>query len=351
MSLFVKIKKKMGNFTLDVCFETGEGVFALLGASGCGKSMTLKCIAGIETPDEGRIVLNDRVLFDSKQKVNLIPQKRKVGYLFQDYALFPNMTVEENIRIGMEKKSNKEKNDAGLVEQYVEKFQLKGLENHYPDQLSGGQKQRVAMIRLLAGEPEVILLDEPFSALDSFLRWEIEEETRQLLSNMDKPAVFVSHNRDEVYRLCSDVGCMNHGKLEVTDTVKGLFQNPKTKTAAVLSGCKNISDAEWTGQSKLYLTAWDKIIDFPYSEIGAIGIRAHMFQPVFDSKKKPALGMYVFYVTEYRIVEDPFEWILFFRENEKSDWLQWKTGKKEWDGKTIPKAFCIKKEDILCLKC
>ena len=165
MSLYVQIKKKLGKFQLDVEFTVEKGVFAILGASGCGKSMTLKYIAGIETPDEGRIILNERVLYDSKKKFNLPPQKRKVGYMFQDYALFPNMTVEQNIMAGMGRKPDKAK-----VTSYIEKFRLTELEKHYPSELSGGQKQRVAMARMLAAQPEVILLDEPFSALDSYLK-------------------------------------------------------------------------------------------------------------------------------------------------------------------------------------
>ena len=239
MSLKVNIKKRLGNFNLDVAFETERGVFAILGASGCGKSMTLKCIAGIETPDEGRIELNGRILYDSAKKINLTPQKRRVGYMFQDYALFPNMTVEQNIKAGMGKHPEEEK-----VRSYINRFRLEGLEKHYPAQLSGGQKQRVAMARMIASEPDILLLDEPFSALDSYLKWELEQEMRDMLAEVQKPVLFVSHNRDEVYRLCSVVSCIDHGKMEVIEKTKEFFHNPKTKTAAVLSGCKNISAAE-----------------------------------------------------------------------------------------------------------
>ena len=155
------------------------GVFAILGASGCGKSMTLKCIAGIERPDEGRIVLNDRVLFDSKKKINLPPQKRKVGYMFQDYALFPNMNVIQNIQAGMGRKPDQKK-----VQEYITGFHLTGFEKHMPDQLSGGQKQRVAMARMLAAEPELLLLDEPFAALDSYLKWKMEQQMMDLLKDI-----------------------------------------------------------------------------------------------------------------------------------------------------------------------
>ena len=203
--LQVRIKKKLGNFLLDVDFSMDGGIFAILGASGCGKSMTLKCIAGIERPDEGRIVLNDRVLFDSVKRINLPPQKRKVGYMFQDYALFPTMNVVQNIQAGMGRKPDPKK-----VREYITGFQLGGLEHHMPDQLSGGQKQRVAMARMLAAGPEVLLLDEPFAALDSYLKWKMEQQMLELLQKVQTPVLFVSHSRDEVYRLCDTVSCIHH---------------------------------------------------------------------------------------------------------------------------------------------
>ena len=160
MALEVDITKKLDGFFMHMQFRAEQEIFAILGASGCGKSMTLKCIAGIEKPDEGRIVLDGKVLFDSEKKINLPPQKRKVGYMFQDYALFPHMNVVQNIEAGMGKRP-----DRSRTESLIRQFQLEGLEKKIPGQLSGGQKQRVAMARMLAAEPELILLDEPFSAL------------------------------------------------------------------------------------------------------------------------------------------------------------------------------------------
>ena len=139
MSLFVEIEKQLGNFHLDVRFQAETETLALLGASGCGKSMTLKCIAGIMTPDRGRIVLNGRVLFDSEARIDLPPQQRRVGYLFQNYALFPTMTVEKNILCGIRSGSKAEK--AAALADTVRRFWLEGLEHHYPAQLSGGQQQ------------------------------------------------------------------------------------------------------------------------------------------------------------------------------------------------------------------
>ena len=177
MSLQADIKKRFSGFTLEVSLRTESGVLGILGASGSGKSMTLKCIAGIETPDEGRIVLNDRVLFDSEKKINLTPQKRNVGYLFQNYALFPNMTVEANIAAGL-KCPEREKQE--IVREMIRLFRMEGLEKRYPSQLSGGQQQRTALARILAYEPDVIMLDEPFSALDFYLREQLQVQVKEV---------------------------------------------------------------------------------------------------------------------------------------------------------------------------
>lgn len=255
MAIEVAIKKKIGNFCLDVAFSAGEEMFALLGASGCGKSMTLKCIAGIETPDEGKIILNGRTLFDSEKKINLIPQKRKVGYMFQDYALFPNMTVEKNIMAGMGKKPQKE-----IVQDYIRRFRLEGLEHHLPRQLSGGQKQRVALARMMASQPEILLLDEALSALDSFLKWQVEEELQDLLSEIGKTVLFVSHSRDEVYHLCDRICVLDKGHIETVQEKKEFFANPVTRAAAVFpaaaisyrqNGCQSINWMFRTGESAL----------------------------------------------------------------------------------------------------
>ena len=374
MSLKVNIKKRLGNFNLDVAFETERGVFAILGASGCGKSMTLKCIAGIETPDEGRIELNGRVLYDSAKKINLTPQKRRVGYMFQDYALFPNMTVEQNIKAGMGKHPEKEK-----VRSYINRFRLEGMEKHYPAQLSGGQKQRVAMARMIASEPDILLLDEPFSALDSYLKWELEQEMRDMLAEVQKPVLFVSHNRDEVYRLCSVVSCIDHGKMEVIEKTKEFFHNPKTKTAAVLSGCKNISAAEIVDDHHIKALDWGITLCVPEipEDTKAVGIRAHSFYPVdaeqipdrenvadgscvsviqdgtgFKKYRNPVHEENIFKIEESRIIEDPFEWNISFRPSKESGWLQWKiakTGQEDSPG-PIPPALAVKAEDILLLK-
>ncbi len=276
MGIEVSIKKKIGSFSLDVSFSSDEEVFAILGASGCGKSMTLKCIAGIETPDEGYIRVNGRTLFDSEKKINLIPQKRKIGYMFQDYALFPNMTVEQNIRIGMGKKP-----DAARVAAYVRRFRLEGLENHLPRQLSGGQKQRVALARMLAAEPEILLLDEPLSALDSYLKWQVEEELLALFGQISKTILFVTHSRDEVYHLCHRVCVLENGQVETIQEKKDFFANPRTLAAARLSGCRNFSRAQRRGETEIFATDWGMPLSLtrPIPEdLAYVGVRAHYIE-------------------------------------------------------------------------
>ena len=176
--LDVEIQKQLKRFRLDVKLQAGGGCLGILGPSGCGKSMTLKSIAGIVTPDEGLISIQkgteQRILFDKSQKVNIKPQKRRIGYLFQNYALFPNMTVQENIAAGLDGDVKNPK-----VGEMIGRFGLSGLEKQYPGQLSGGQQQRTALARILAYEPDALLLDEPFSAMDAYLKERLRLELKK----------------------------------------------------------------------------------------------------------------------------------------------------------------------------
>lgn len=251
--LKVDIQKKLGNFTLDINFEIARETLALLGPSGCGKSMTLKCIAGIEKPDSGKIILNDRILFDSKKKINLPPQERKVGLLFQSYALFPNMNLYENIKIGI-RGNNKSKDE---IQDIINSFSLNGLEKNYPHQLSGGQQQRVALARMLINEPEILMLDEPFSALDEHLRWKMEEELVELIEKQNIPVIFVSHNKNEVYRISDTVAIIKDGNIIEKNTKANIFNQPKSIHTANLIGYKNISEIEYLDKGNFYVTDWN----------------------------------------------------------------------------------------------
>ena len=194
MALSVNIRKKLGSFQLEVQFDAEQGIpLALLGASGCGKSVTLRCIAGILKPDEGRITLDGVVLYDSAAGIDLPPQQRRVGYLFQQYALFPNMTVRQNIAVAVPNRRER----SVQTEELLYRFQLEEVASQRPWQLSGGQQQRCALARILASAPRVILLDEPFSALDSYLQDQLEVELAQTLEQFSGPVVWVSYDREK----------------------------------------------------------------------------------------------------------------------------------------------------------
>jgi len=282
MSIYVKIIKSFGNFVLNTEFEAGNEILALLGSSGSGKSMTLKCIAGIVKPDKGRIVVDGVTLFDSDKKINLSPQERHVGLLFQNYALFPNMTVEQNLYTVL-KNCNGQKNTKERLGLLLESFYLTGLEKHYPGQLSGGQQQRVALARIMASDPKIIMLDEPLSALDSYLRWQVEKELTEILGKYKGSTLYVSHNRDEVYRLCKKVCVINKGHSEKVSSVDEFFNSPSTLASALLSGCKNYSRAEKLSSDTVYAVDWKvnlKCNTFVPDDAKYIGVRAHKILPV-----------------------------------------------------------------------
>ena len=281
MAIEVRMKKKLGNFQLDIDFKTDENRIGILGASGCGKSMTLKCIAGIETPDEGRIIVDGTLLYDSAKKISLKPQKRHIGYLFQNYALFPTMTVEENIAAGLQ--GRKEEKRRRVVEM-MEKFQLLGLGKQLPGELSGGQQQRVALARIMAYEPEVILLDEPFSALDDFLKDRLAQEMLDLLKDYRGTVVLVSHSRDEIYRFTRELLTMADGMQISYGGTREIFANPGRKETARLTGCKNIAEAKRIDGRHLEVPEWGITLclneNIP-EKVAFVGVRAHEFIPVW----------------------------------------------------------------------
>ena len=277
MGLDVQVQRRLKGFTLDVSLSASGGVLGLLGASGSGKSMTLRCIAGIDHPDCGRIALDEQMLYHSEQRINLRPWQRQVGYLFQSYALFPHMTVSENIGCALKRNERKAR-----IHELLERFQLQGLEDRYPRQLSGGQAQRVALARCLAAEPKVLLLDEPFSALDMQLRDQMHTELRDMLRSYPGQVVLVTHDQREAYRLCSDLAVMDAGQCIVRGKTGQLFAQAGLEQVARLTGCRNISRAKRLGDHRVM--ALDFGIELVTSEpvpeaVRAVGIRESALMP------------------------------------------------------------------------
>jgi len=349
MALQVNIRKKFSGFELNVEFETEAGCMGILGASGCGKSMTLKCVAGIEKPDQGRIVLNGKVLFDSEKGINLPARERRTGYLFQNYALFPTMTVEENLSIVI---PGKKRDKLPLVAEQLRRFQLEGLEKRYPSQLSGGQQQRVALARMLLYKPDIIMLDEPFSALDGFLKDTLQMEMLELIREYNGDVLMVAHSRDEIYKFCDHMMLLSEGKTILKGCTKDIFRRPERMEAAKLTGCKNISSIEKISDYELYACEWkiklkteEKIGD----SVRYVGIRGHNLIPVQERSEENVMGIEL-----AGFADTPFQrQYLFQNSDDKTSskiwWVQDKMDFEEGKIQNIPPFMKFPKEDLLLL--
>ena len=341
--IYVDIEKKFGKFTLKTKFQFDNEIMGLLGASGSGKSLTLKCIAGIEKPDKGRIILNDRVLFDSEKKINISPKDRKIGYLFQDYALFPNMNVYENIKVGIREGENFDK----LIMEKLEEMRISHLKDKKINEISCGEKQRVALARLLINKPEIILLDEPFSALDDYLKSKIELEVSEVLRNYKIPTILVSHSRAEVYRLCNEICVMSNGKSEDLMNKKELFKNPKTFSSCLISGCKNFSKIEKISENRLRALDWNielETSDTILEEHKILGIRAHLIELEKSDENS-------FAVEVERVVEDVFTYIILVRKKDAKNSIRIEVDKHIWKKVENRENLFItmRKEDLILM--
>lgn len=339
--LKVNIQKKLKEFDLNVDFELKKGCLGILGPSGCGKSMTLKSVAGIVNPDNGVISLttnDETVYYDSNEKINLKPQKRNVGYLFQNYALFPNMTVEENVAIGLPKDYDEKR-----LTDMIKRFRLEGLEKRYPRELSGGQQQRVALARILAYSPDVILLDEPFSAMDTFLKEQLRIELSNILKDFDGFSILVTHNRDEVFQFCDELLILDKGKIIAKGTTHDVFENPKKVQVARLTGCKNISKVEIIDDYHIKSLEWGitfEVVEKISQDITHIGIRAHDFLP---AEKDDINSFDTINATKLEI---PFEWQITLANG-----LWWKLDKKIHDHEfVIPDYLKVDPKNIILLE-
>ncbi|MFQ9616829.1 MAG: sulfate/molybdate ABC transporter ATP-binding protein [Clostridium butyricum] len=318
--LKVQFEKKLPNFNISVDFTVGKGMLGILGPSGSGKSMTLKSIAGLEKPHSGLIKTNECTLYDSENNIFLKPQNRNVGYVFQNYALMPHMNIIDNIKLGI--KNNKRKNDINtLCSEYIERFKLNNLEKKYPWQLSGGQQQRVALARALITNPRILLLDEPFSALDHHLRLKMQNELKSILNSYDGYVLFVTHDIEEAYRICDNILVFENGLNFPVRSRNQLFDTPGNLTEATITGCKNISKATRISSHKIYAEDWHMELNVQSCEkdIAYVGIRAHYINPVSDNSMKE-LNTDLFLIEN--IIENPFDLTIYARQVNKENSAQ-----------------------------
>lgn len=342
--LELNVKKKLNSFTLEINCKLDNNRIGILGGSGAGKSMILKMIAGIEKPDSGYIKLDGKLLFDSQKKIDIKPQDRHIGYCFQNYALFPHLSVYENITIGLDN------NSKSLADEFLEKFELTQIKDAKPNRISGGQAARVAMARILIRKPKVLLFDEAFSALDIYLRDHIQEEIASILKDFEGSAIFVSHSRDEIYRLCESMIVIDRGKMTNFGNTKEIFKNPKTKNAAILTGCKNISNIRYIDDNTLEALDWGVKLNFSSKlpkGISAIGIRAHDFYPVWG---KSDVNIFDFRLKSKAKL--PFEDNYYIKTCGVQDitWLVQREMKELIEKKGLPDFLKVDENDILLLK-
>ncbi len=350
MELFVDIKRRLPGFQLNIKFTAGRQAIGLLGASGAGKTMTLRCIAGIERPDSGRIVLNGQVLYDSEKGIDLPPQKRNIGLLFQNYALFPNMTVEKNIAFGLDHLGKRQRKEA--VKHQIEMMRLEGMEKRYPAQLSGGQQQRVALARALATEPDALLLDEPFSALDSFLRVHLIKQMKDILNHYQGVALFVTHNMEDIHSICSKLVLLSEGEVEASGSRESIFAQPPSLSSAMITGCKNISAA------RVYAPGQVEALDWGLKLKANAGMCTEEIHHVGIRDISPALGWdkeNVFSCWPSFVSETPSQMTVYLSMEKQpssvDDYhLQWDMPKRQWlhlKDQPLPWKVCLKPEKLI----
>lgn len=352
--LSVNIYKQLKDFKLEIDLEIGKENVGFLGASGSGKSMTLRCIAGLVKPDRGKIVLNDRVIFDSERGIDLPVQERNVGLLFQNYALFPNLTVRENISFGLRTLPKKEQELR--VKEMMERLGLTPLQYRCPQQISGGEQQRTALARTLVTDPDCLLLDEPFSALDNHIRSQLEKELLDILSTFKGAVVFVTHNLRECYRVSKKIIIIDKGQVVSQGTRDQVFTNPQTIQGARLTGCKNIARLEAVSPGKVRAIEWGcdlEIESHSPGEATHLGIREHQIMLVEDCHLPNSFPCWI-----ERISETPYTVNLYLRLKEQSveaghELMQVIVPKESYEGmkeKRFPWFVQLKPEHIFLMR-
>lgn len=263
--LDLTIYHQLKEFDLNISFQAGQEVMALFGPSGAGKSMTLQMIAGLVRPKSGRISINKRMVFDSRRGLNLPPQQRRVGYVMQEYTLFPHLSVAENIAYGLRRNGSRHE-IRQVVAEMLDLIQLPGFADYQPDELSGGQKQRIALARALVTNPEMLLLDEPFSALDGPTRAQLRMDLQTLLSRVNIPTLFVTHDLAEANLLADRIAVYHQGKLLQVSTPTEVMHRPTSLEVARLLGPHNYFSGEvsrGTAQG-LHVQAGPLLLETPF---------------------------------------------------------------------------------------
>lgn len=309
---------------VNLTVENGEFV-AVVGTSGSGKSTLLHMLGGLDRPTGGAVMVDGKDIFTLKDEALTIFRRRKIGFVFQNYNLVPVLNVYENIVLPIHL------DGAGVDTAYVDQIiQVLGLESklqNLPNNLSGGQQQRVALARILVSDPQILLLDEPFSALDSHLRFRLEQDLRQVIRRFGKTVLLVSHDRDEVFRLSDRIAVMDGGRIQALGGKHAVFADPQTRSAAVLTGCKNISAVKLLDETHVQALDWGITLSLPrpVRTLAAIGIRMH--DVCLDS------GPNSFRCQVAEVIENPFSYTLMLRPlgAEHAVPLGLELGKAQWD--------------------
>lgn len=282
MIIKANISSKLDKFNAKFSFESSSDRIGILGESGAGKSLLLKFLAGIYNPDKGEIWLDDKCLYSTEKKINVKPQDRNIAYMFQNYALFPTMSVRQNIEIVVKGTREEKKEKADKL---LKKFHIQELAGRKPGELSGGQQQRVALARVLAYEPAIILLDEPFSALDQGLKEILQLELENMLKDYAGKVIMVSHSMEELYKFSNELMVVSDGKIVEKGNKQELFHSPKTVKAARLIGINNILKVKPLEKNQIKLVNWDlsiEVLKRDVNNISSIGIRDEGFIPIWE---------------------------------------------------------------------
>ena len=355
MSLEIHIEKKLPEFSLQVDFTSSGGPLSILGASGAGKTMLLRSIAGLERPDRGRIALNGRVLLDSEAGIQIPARERRIGLLFQDYALFPHRTAAENITFGLRALPREEQRRRAATA--MQQMHIAGLEHRYPREISGGEQQRLALARALATEPEALLLDEPLSALDTHLRSHMEAQLQETFAAFPRPTLLVTHNIEEAYRLGRELLVLSRGRVAAIGAKEEIFRRPPSLEVARLTGCKNFSRVRAVAENSIDAIDWGCRLRFAGPLIKApvhVGIRAHHIEFVESSHADTNENIFPcwlahssetpFRITLYvRLIDSPNAEDAYLLQAEvlKRDWEKFRDRPLPWHVRLAPECLLL----------